>query len=408
MTAKKRKRKRKFPDPSILLCPNIPGPLVRLNPRTIVGQTWWDKKRKEAYARFDRKCWACGTRHPESDGLVGHEVYDYDYGKGSAKLREIVALCRDCHNFIHDEFVDDHISGSAAEARRSRARHARVKERRVRILEENNLFGKWLHKDDAYWNSMADDMVDYLVKGILARVDLPKKTLKKLVEESVVRLLPGTYWWGAPLKVRTFEKDLPRKVARKLVEAKMGLLMGNSPRESPMQRALVGVPRELVWSFVRKYRNRWHLVVRGRKYRHEPGYLLTIEPGVYYRGGLDRGISGKVVYRGANVPSSPLRVKIIHRLSNRLVRCETYMRVGKRKLEDGFCYSVRCAQDLKLDDEYLVRAVKKASGGYLRGQVSVLGGRILTGVRIELLGPKSHRKKGRKKTESKMKKRIKR
>ena len=85
--------------------PNIPKPLHGTVPREIRGKSWWNKVRKAAYAEGDFKCWVCGvSKHfaRYHRWLEGHESYDIDYEKGTVKLKEIVALCHSCHNFIHD------------------------------------------------------------------------------------------------------------------------------------------------------------------------------------------------------------------------------------------------------------------------------------------------------------------
>ena len=91
-------RKRRKPEPEILLCPNIPKPLHGLNPRTLLGQKWWDVTRRRAYAERDHSCWACGAINTR---LEAHELYDYDFLKFSAVLCRVTALCTLCHNFIH-------------------------------------------------------------------------------------------------------------------------------------------------------------------------------------------------------------------------------------------------------------------------------------------------------------------
>lgn len=90
--------------PELLLHPNIPKPLHGLNPRTIKGQAWWDVQRRQAYKEKDYHCWACGVHKSDAlyhQWLEGHEYYEYDYVKGLAKLKYVVALCHCCHNFIH-------------------------------------------------------------------------------------------------------------------------------------------------------------------------------------------------------------------------------------------------------------------------------------------------------------------
>ena len=88
----------------LLTHPNIPKPLHGVNPRTLLGQEWWERKRQEAYATYDFHCWACGIHKSHAKyhrWLEAHESYDIDYARGRVELRDIVALCHSCHNFIH-------------------------------------------------------------------------------------------------------------------------------------------------------------------------------------------------------------------------------------------------------------------------------------------------------------------
>ncbi len=91
-------------NPSLLTHPNIPKPLHGINPRSIMGSEWWDKTRKSVYKKQNYTCAACGCHKSEDrfhNWLEAHEDYDIDYKKGVATLRDIVALCHSCHNFIH-------------------------------------------------------------------------------------------------------------------------------------------------------------------------------------------------------------------------------------------------------------------------------------------------------------------
>lgn len=94
-----------IPNPSLLLCPNIPKPLHGLNPREIMGPGWWDAHRKPQFAKSGYRCWACGAHKSEgriTKWLDGHEVYKYDYQEGIGEMLFIAGLCRACHNFIHN------------------------------------------------------------------------------------------------------------------------------------------------------------------------------------------------------------------------------------------------------------------------------------------------------------------
>jgi len=90
--------------PELLLCPNIPKPMHGLAPRVVLGQSWWDKTRKESYKSNYYHCLACGVHKLKAryrQWLEGHEVYETDYLLGRHYYVETVPLCHLCHNYVH-------------------------------------------------------------------------------------------------------------------------------------------------------------------------------------------------------------------------------------------------------------------------------------------------------------------
>lgn len=89
--------------PKILLHPNIPKPLHLVNPRNILGSSWWNEVREKAYAEKGYHCHACGIHKAETvkGWLEAHECYNIDYAEGRMTISRIVSLCSDCHAYIH-------------------------------------------------------------------------------------------------------------------------------------------------------------------------------------------------------------------------------------------------------------------------------------------------------------------
>lgn len=90
--------------PKYLLQPQIPKPLHGVNPRSILGSSWWNKTRKAAYGSTNYHCKTCGVSRLNAKSfqrVEGHEVYNFDYQKGQLTYLETIPLCHYCHNYIH-------------------------------------------------------------------------------------------------------------------------------------------------------------------------------------------------------------------------------------------------------------------------------------------------------------------
>ena len=88
----------------LILHPNIPKPLHGTAPRTLLGTTWWDGARRDAYRKAQRRCMCCGelvTKDALYPRLEAHECYSVDYDRCRLTFTEVVALCHWCHMGIH-------------------------------------------------------------------------------------------------------------------------------------------------------------------------------------------------------------------------------------------------------------------------------------------------------------------
>jgi len=76
----------------------VPDSCWYSNLRSALPKEAWDKIRKKAYARAGGRCMICGA---PCNRLEAHEQWEYDDENGVQRLKNIVAVCRPCHEVIH-------------------------------------------------------------------------------------------------------------------------------------------------------------------------------------------------------------------------------------------------------------------------------------------------------------------
>jgi len=120
------------PDPTVLLAPSVIKPLHGQNPRTILGQEWWDIERRRAYRSTGHLCLACGMGKTR---LEAHEEYSIDFFLFRYTYIRAIPLCHWCHSYIHIGRL-----GALMERRRvSPVEYLDVKEHGDRLLREAGL-----------------------------------------------------------------------------------------------------------------------------------------------------------------------------------------------------------------------------------------------------------------------------
>ena len=76
----------------------VPDSCWYSNLRSELPKDAWDILRKKAYVRAGGKCMICGA---QASRLEAHEQWEYDDIKGVQKLKNIVAICKPCHEVVH-------------------------------------------------------------------------------------------------------------------------------------------------------------------------------------------------------------------------------------------------------------------------------------------------------------------
>lgn len=127
-----------FKRPGLLTHHNIPRPLSSVAPRNIMGEDWWNVERYKAYEANSYYCWACGGPGP----LQAHEAYHIVYKDAKMFFIGVTALCRDCHDFIHN----GRLTARLFSGKVGKMEYRRIMLRGYDLLVEEGLFPSWCFK----------------------------------------------------------------------------------------------------------------------------------------------------------------------------------------------------------------------------------------------------------------------
>lgn len=76
----------------------VPDGCWHSNLRYVLSPKAWNFISKDVREKANSKCSICGK---DTNKLEAHEVWEYDIKKGIQKLKDVVAICKDCHETIH-------------------------------------------------------------------------------------------------------------------------------------------------------------------------------------------------------------------------------------------------------------------------------------------------------------------
>ena len=76
----------------------VPDSCWYSNLRSILSAKQWNYIKQDARKRADGKCMICGRK---TERLEAHEQWEYDEKTHTQILKDVVAVCHDCHSVIH-------------------------------------------------------------------------------------------------------------------------------------------------------------------------------------------------------------------------------------------------------------------------------------------------------------------
>jgi len=142
----------------------IPSSSWGTNIRSLIGQTRWDKVRRQAYERAGHRCEVCGSDHITLTGsrvpyaVECHEVWEYDDEHHVQRLVRMIALCPACHSVKHYGRTSNLGYGREAEAHLARVNGWTQREVEEHIEESGGL---WEQRSQFSWQMDLSALREY-------------------------------------------------------------------------------------------------------------------------------------------------------------------------------------------------------------------------------------------------------
>ena len=133
----------------------IPDGCWYYNLRSVLSKEQWDFIKKDAKERSGGKCAVCGRK---TASLDAHEQWEYDEKTGVQKLKNVIAVCKDCHAVIHinrtwlkgdPERAENHymkVNGCSYTEMRADMGKANETQKRLKLVSEWKLDLSWLKR----------------------------------------------------------------------------------------------------------------------------------------------------------------------------------------------------------------------------------------------------------------------
>lgn len=180
----------------------VPQTCWRTNARSLLSEVDWERVKRMARLRTDRRCELCGDSPSKIDT---HERWEFRATKTTRRqiLRRLIALCPACHEATHMGLAS--VNGRAVEAMRHLRKIRKWTKRQTEIHEEEAR-ALWVDRSSVYWTLD----VSLLTRAGLKIADIPDRRARSRISDESVG--PGYNMGGGPKDRQRFVSSLTPKI----------------------------------------------------------------------------------------------------------------------------------------------------------------------------------------------------